>query len=76
MNSRNKLFEQVNNLIESKVIPRRNKTSNDLNNKFTLKNPYAQEENHICYPVNKNRYQTQLKVFLFLKNSILLMRFL
>ena len=61
MNSRNKLFEQVNSLIESKLISRRNKTSNDLNNKFTLKNPYAQEENLFSNKSNKEILLSQIK---------------
>ena len=61
MKFRNKLFKQVNNLIESKLIPRRNKTSNDLNNKFTLKNPYAQEENLFSNKTNKEILLYQIK---------------
>ena len=45
MNSLNKIFIKVNNKNESKKIPKRNKSKNNLFNKLSLYSPYSKEEN-------------------------------
>ena len=45
MNSLNKIYIKVNNINESKKIPKRNKSKNNLFNKLSLYSPYSKEEN-------------------------------
>ena len=60
MNPRKLLFHQVNNLIETKLIPRQSKSLIDVN-KIALKSPYALEENLFSSKSNKEILLSQIK---------------
>ena len=60
MNPRKLLFHQVNNLIETKLIPRQSKSHIDIN-KVALKSPYALEENLFSSKSNKEILLSQIK---------------
>ena len=60
MNPRKLLFHQVNNLIETKLIPRQSKSHIDIN-KVALKSPYALEENLFSSKSNKEILLSKIK---------------